>query len=508
MFPKAHWCAIPNYIIQPQKGSSMHATHLYFNGAWVEGEGAVLASRNPATQEIIWEGQAAAPAQVSAAVEGARQAFEGWSGLEAAARIQYLRAFSEQLENVRAELAETISKETGKPLWESLAEVSAMRAKVEISIEAHAERCHEQVRPHASGVSVTRHRPHGVLAVFGPYNFPGHLPNGHIVPALLAGNTVVFKPSEYAPMTAALVTRCWERSGLHQGVFNLLQGGREVGQALALHPGVDGLLFTGSWETGRHLAQLFASQPGKIVALEMGGNNPLVIGRVGDLEAAAQIVVQSAFLTSGQRCTCARRLIVPRGEPGDALIKLLQQKMAQIDVGPYTKRPEPFMGPLVSTLAADKVLQKYRALLSYGAIPLVPLERLALGPAFLSPGLLDVTAAAPRPDEEIFGPLLQLIRVDNLDAALAEANRTAYGLAAGIVSDDAAEYRAFYAHIKAGVVNWNMPLTGASSHAPFGGVKQSGNYRPSAYYAADYCSYPVASLERVSVHSASGGKDA
>jgi succinylglutamic semialdehyde dehydrogenase len=236
----------------------------------------------------------------------------------------------------------------------------------------------------------------------------------------------------------------------------------------------------------------------------MGGNNPLIIGTISNLEAAAFLTIQSAFITSGQRCTCARRLIVPSGEKGDAFIEALKCQIQKIEIGAYTSRPEPYMGPLISSDAANKIMSEYHSLISLGGVPIIPLSKLPLGPAFLSPGLIDVTAISKRGDGEIFGPLLQLIRVNSLESAIAEANHTRYGLVAGLLSDREEEYHAFYSQIRAGVVNWNTPLTGASSAAPFGGVKQSGNHRPSAYYAADYCSYPVSSLENRTLQVSEG----
>jgi succinylglutamic semialdehyde dehydrogenase len=274
-----------------------------------------------------------------------------------------------------------------------------------------------------------------------------------------------------------------------------VQGGRDTGGALAQHPGIDGLFFTGSSRTGQWLAELFARTPGKILALEMGGNNPLVVWSARDHHAAALLTAQSAYLSAGQRCTCARRLIVSAGPDGDAFLAELTRLVATIRVGPFSDRPEPFMGPVISALAAQEILRAQSALIAAGAQPLVKTKWLRGGSGLLSPGLLDVTAVPARTDEEIFGPLLQVIRVPDFSDALREANATHYGLAAGLLSDDAALYARFRDEVRAGVINWNQPLTGASGAAPFGGVGTSGNHRPSAYFAADYCSYPVASIE-------------
>lgn len=450
-----------------------------------------FSSVNPATGETVWTGPAADAAAVDRAVSAARAAFPAWCARSLGERESVLREFARQLTTAKEELARLISAEVGKPHWEALTEVQSMIGKVEISIEAHARRCGE----FKSAPGVTRFKPHGVVAVLGPFNFPGHLPNGHIVPALLAGNTVVFKPSELAPAVAEKTAALWAAAGLPAGALAVVQGGRDTGAALAAHPGIDGLFFTGSARAGLALSEIFARTPERILALEMGGNNPLVVHRAADRRAAVALTVQSAYLSAGQRCTCARRLIVPHGTEGDAFLDALVDTLAMLRVGPATDRPEPFMGPVVSAAAADRLLAAQRDLIARGARARVEMRRLRDGTGLLTPGLLDVTAVAGRADEEHFGPLLQLIRVPDFDAALREANATQFGLAAGLISDDRALYERFHRDVRAGIVNWNQQLTGASSAAPFGGVGRSGNHRPSAYFAADYCSYPVASIE-------------
>ncbi len=450
-----------------------------------------FSSIHPATGETVWTGPAADAAAVDRAVASARAAFSSWSGRPPAERAELARAFAKELERRKAELAASISREAGKPDWEALTEVQSMIGKVEISIDAHAKRCADLANP----LGVTRFRPHGVVAVLGPFNFPGHLPNGHIVPALLAGNTVVFKPSELTPAVAELTAEIWAAAGLPAGVLNIVQGGRDTGAALATHAGINGLFFTGSARTGAALAEQFARTPEKILALEMGGNNPLVVHAAADLEAAALLTVQSAYLTAGQRCTCARRLIVPTSAQGDKFVGMLVNAIRRIRVGPSTDRPEPFMGPVSTISAAERLLVAQKELLERGARALVEMRHLRPGTGLVSPALLDVTAVRERADEELFGPLLQLIRVPDFATAMVEANHTSFGLAAGLISDDAALYGQFRQTVRAGIINWNQQLTGASSGASFGGIGRSGNHRPSAYLAADYCSYPVASIE-------------
>lgn len=452
-------------------------------------------SLNPATLEVIWQGEEASHKEVEMAFARAQNAFSDWSSLAIGERIGYLHKYQNLLREQKDHFAEIISMETGKPLWESQNEVISMINKVDISIEAFQIRCPDRSLPQKPYISMTRHKPHGVVAVLGPYNFPGHLPNGHIVPALLAGNTVVFKPSELTPWVGEKLVQCWLDSGLPPGVLNLVQGGASVGKLITSQSLLNGLFFTGSWPTGKRLLEQFSTHPEKILALEMGGNNPLIFHEVKNLEAAAYLTVQSAFISTGQRCTCARRLIVVESERSGKFIDSLLEQMKGIKIGNYTDQPEPFMGPLISEQAAQKLMKSQENLISLGAIPIQTMHLLKTGTGFITPGVIDVTAVKDRPDVEYFGPFLQLIRVPTLEAAMQEANHTAYGLVAGLFSDDADAYQLFYRQVRAGVINWNTPLTGASSTAPFGGIGHSGNFRPSAFYAADYCSYPVASLE-------------
>ena len=473
-------------------------TH-YIAGQWQPGQGESLQSLDPVSQAVLWQGQGATAAQVDAAVAAARGAFSLWAAHSLDGRIAVLERFAACLKSHADEVARAIGEETGKPLWEAATEVNSMVGKVAISIQSYRERTGEKSGPLGDATAVLRHKPHGVVAVFGPYNFPGHLPNGHIVPALLAGNCVLFKPSELTPKVAELTVKCWIEAGLPEGVLSLLQGGRETGVALAGHPGIDGLFFTGSSRTGNLLHAQFAGRPDKILALEMGGNNPLIVDQVVDVDAAVYTIVQSAFISAGQRCTCARRLLVPQGEWGDALLARLVQVAGQIKVGRFDEQPAPFMGSVISLQAAAQLMQAQQDLLAGGATALLAMTQPQEGAALLTPGILDVTAVNDRPDEEFFGPLLQVIRYDNFEAAIAEANATAYGLAAGLLSDSRARFEQFWLHSRAGIVNWNKQLTGAASTAPFGGIGASGNHRASAYYAADYCAYPVAGLESESL---------
>ncbi|MEX0886802.1 MAG: succinylglutamate-semialdehyde dehydrogenase [Phycisphaeraceae bacterium] len=469
-------------------------THL-INGCWVDAAGSTLISFDPATGEACWRGHTATADEVALALAAARRAQRVWADVDLAQRISILEDFADALSDDRMELAEIISIETGKPRWEALTEVDAMIAKVPTTLRAHEERQSPADRSPNGATAATRYKPHGVLVVLGPFNFPGHVPNGHIVPALLAGNGVVFKPSELTPWVAQKTAELWQAAGLPDGVLNVLQGSGDVGKMLVDHPDHDGVLFTGSLRTGLALRRAMVDRPEAILALEMGGNNPLIVHDVADADAAAYLTVQSAYVTAGQRCTAARRLIVPRGETGDRFIARLAHVAERLHVGFHTDEPEPFAGPVISDAAAQAVIDAYNDLVRRGGEPIVALRPSDRSPALLHPALIDVTPIAEREDGELFGPVLQLIRVADFDAAIAEANATRYGLVAGLICDHPDHYHHFYRRARAGLINFNRPTTGASSALPFGGVGRSGNHRPSGYFAIDYCAYPVACLE-------------
>src|SRR5258706_710183 len=309
-------------------------------------------SRDPATGEIIWSGPTATAATCAAAVSAAREAFVDWSSTSIDHRIAAMRRYRDALQAEAEAIAIAIARETGKLLWETRTELATMIGKVDLSIAAQAERTGTREQSAAFGRAVLRHRPHGVMAVLGPYNFPGHLPNGHFVPALLAGNTVIFKPSEETPLTGELIGTAMRTAGIADGVFTVLPGGRDTGAPLIAQD-IDGLRFTGSAAAGAHFTRVFADRPKVILALELGGNNPLIAWD-GDPAAIASIVIASAFVTSGQRCSCARRLIVPPGAAGDAIVAAVAPLSDRLTIRAWNDNPEPLIGPLISPPSAAR----------------------------------------------------------------------------------------------------------------------------------------------------------
>ena len=459
----------------------------FINGQWVEGSGESFTSLNPSNGSDIWTGTAASQEDVALAFKAAREAFDGWSRTPLAERMTIVKRYKELALAAKESIGELIAKETGKQLWDALGEGGALAAKVDISLKAYEDRTGVLSQDTPFGQAALQHRAHGVMAVLGPYNFPAHLPNGQILPALIAGNTVVFKPSEQTPAVGEALIKLYDQAGFPEGVINMVQGARKTGSAVLDNPELDGVLFTGSAGTGTFIHEKFGGRPEIVLALEMGGNNPLIVWDVKDAQAAASIIAQSAYITTGQRCTCARRLIVPDNEQGSAIIEAVGDFIDRMSLGAWDE--EATMGPVVSADIAAFVVKKAG---ERGGLEIRPSTLSDKGPAFVTPGLYDVTGLEVE-DEEIFGPILSVTRVADWDAAIDEANNTKYGLAAGLISDDPKLWDDFRLRIRAGVVNFNRPTTGAASFMPFGGPGASGNHNPGAYYAADFCAWPMAS---------------
>lgn len=467
----------------------------YINGQWVAGHGDLFTSVNPADGAIIWQGTNATQTEVSAACDAAHYALPKWIQLGVAGRAKCIENFVKQVEAKQDKLTLLIAQEAGKPLWEAKTEVSAVIGKANLSIQAYNERCLEKAVVNPDATSYVRYKPHGVVAILGPFNFPAHLSNGHIIPAILAGNTVVYKPSELTPAVAEFILQCWHDSGLPAGVINGIQGGINSAKAL-LQQDVQGVYFTGSYRAGVQINKHFSDQPEVILALEMGGNNPLIIDTIKNLQAAVYYTLLSSFITAGQRCTCARRVLIPDNDLGDVFLNQFIKASKALRIGAYTSEPEPFMGPVISHDHALEHIKAQQSLQRAGGTSLLAMNLLFDNTGFLSPGIIDMTDVKNPSDEEIFAPLVQIYRYENFEQALILANQTRYGLVAGLISDNSENYRQFYNTIRAGLINWNRPTTGSASNLPFGGVGRSGNNRPSGYFAGDYCAYPIASLEQ------------
>jgi succinylglutamic semialdehyde dehydrogenase len=462
---------------------------------------------SPVHGEITWRGCASNSEQIRRAIESAAHAIPTWSRLDYTERIACLRRYAEYLAQHRDAIATTITLESGKPLWESRTEVGTSIAKVDLAIQA----IHERRADPLFGINSThpaadrseiRYRPVGAVLVLGPFNLPLHLPGAHLVPALAAGNTIVFKTSEKTPMVGEHIARAMAAAGLPEGVFHLLQGGPSVAIEALQSPLLDGVFFTGSRKAGLAIHRQLAGRPEVLLALEMGGNNPLVVDRVQNVRASVEIILQSAYITSGQRCTCARRLIVIDSQENRNLFQNLRLALSRIRLGHPMAEPGPFLGTMIDEHAVKSVLDKQAQYIDRGMVAIQEARIDGSLPTQLRPGLLDAQGVTPD-DDEVFGPLLVLQWAKDLPAAIAIAKQTRYGLSASLLSDDPNAWSMFQAEVEAGVLNWNHPTTGATGVLPFGGLGWSGNHRSSGYFACDYCSDPTASLVRPSVVHAS-----
>ena len=452
-----------------------------------------LRSVSPAdpTDEVgrfaIWD-----EAAIDEAVSRARASFPAWrdAGLEARAGV--LRRFAALAAERADELARLIAREVGKALWDARSEAALLGAKVEATLSAGM----DFVRPieGGPGARATFH-PRGVLAVLGPFNFPAHLPNGHIVPALATGNTVVFKPSDLAPAVGEFLWRLFRDAGLPRGVLELVQGRAETGRSLALHPGVDGVLFTGSYAVGRALTEATLDQPGKLLALELGGKNGMIVWDDADLPLALSEAALSIAATTGQRCSSLSRIFVARTQI-EEFTERLARVLGGLAIGPPLE-PGVFMGPLVSRAAFDRVTRGRALAAAAGGERVFRGETNRIAP-YLAPGLVrfaKLDQSHPYQREELFGPEAALYAVDDLDEAIAAVNDSDYGLAAAVMSRDRGVFERCVGRIRTGVLNWNRGTIGASGRLPFGGGRKSGNDRPAAITATLYCTTPQAHIE-------------
>lgn len=457
------------------------------------GEG--ITTRDPANPTtVVWSGTPVA-AHAEDAVAAARRALPAWSALPIADRRALLERWRETCVRHAGRLSAAIAREIGKVRWEAELEAKVVAEKVHITLEDRvlARVTGFEVAAGAGKTGICTFRPHGVMAVLGPYNFPAHLPNGHIVPALLLGNTVVFKPSEKGASVGQLLAEFAQEAGFPAGVFNVVQGDGAIAARLSTHPEVDGVLFTGSFPVGRRILEANLDTPGRLIALEMGGSNPAVVSAKADLRRAAIECVRAAFATTGQRCTCTRRIIVDDAI-ADRFIPMVLKLASTLVIAAADDGVPAFMGPLVTSEARDAVLRSQAMLAKRGRLLLEasPLDRAGY---FLSPGAVEVARFERTADEaEIFGPFVQFARSRGLEDAIAQANATNFGLAASLFSSDEGEWTAFAARMRAGCVNWNTGTAGASSKLPFGGLGRSGNHRPAGAFAVDACAYPVATM--------------
>jgi len=449
----------------------------FIAGSWSETDApdGAIEDRSPADLSMLLGRFPWAIGQAERAIQAAREAQPGFGALPQQNRARLVRRVGAILKEREEQLANAIALDVGKPLWEARLEAQACAAKAAITADEGLKLV--STFPAAGqGAAECRFRPLGVLAVLGPFNFPVHLPNGHILPALACGNTVVFKPSEIAPHAAVVYGRCLEEAGVPRGAFNLVQGGAAAGAALSAHRGVDGVLFTGSWSVGQAIAKANLGQT-KMLALEMGGKNAALVLADADFDKAVSVSVSNAFLNAGQTCSAWTRMLVPRKRQ-DQVLEIAKRSAAKFKPGD-PRSPETRLGPLASAQQRERVRKYIRAGVEQGA-------QLVTGgpeaPAGLPKGyyVQPTIFAGVKPEmtiarEEIFGPVLSVLPYEDDDDAVRIANDSMYGLAGGVWSGDPAHAERVARRLRTGQVDINggrfNPL------APFGGFKQSGRGR-------------------------------
>ena len=436
---------------------------------------------------------------VDAAVEAAKKAYLPWTKLTLDDRKRYLLRLKEVMETHKNQMVEAIARDTGKPLWDSTTEAAAVINKIDITLNFSMNLVAEEHVPGAlPGVEgVIRHRSRGVMAVIGPFNFPAHLPNGHIIPALITGNTVVFKPSEQTPFVAQVYSQCFEKAEFPAGVFNMVQGDGETGRKLVAHEFVDGILFTGSYEVGLKIKQETLNHYWKILALEMGGKNATVVWEDADIDKAIYETLIGAYMSTGQRCSCTSRVIV-HDRIADEFTDRFYEAAKKITVGHW--KDNPFMGPLINEAAVDKYVRFQEIAKRENAESLMRGKGLDLKHKgyYVTPSINLVKSFDPQSiyqKTEIFGPNLAVYRTSDFDQTLNIVNSTGFGLVMSLFSKSRSLYEKALVEARVGLLNWNRTTNGSSSKLPFGGMGKSGNDRPSAHYAVQYCTIPVASLE-------------
>jgi succinylglutamic semialdehyde dehydrogenase len=468
----------------------------FINGQWVipAQPDARIMSADPANQFNPVFSVETAAASVDDAVEAASVAYPRWFALSQDERLHALESLAAAFQNNVEEMAKAIVYETGKPHREALGEAKSLAARIRLMADKGLKRIAPLAATSVPGA--TRAHPQGVLSVIGPYNYPAHLLNAHVIPALMTGNTIVAKPSEYCPLTGEMYARCMEESELPPGVFNMVQGARDVGEALASHPETHGVLFTGSYQTGRAIQQACADQPHKIVALEMGGKNTALILEDASLSQALAAVLQGAYLTAGQRCTATSRVLVHR-RMAQPFMEALAAGARKLIPGDPWKAETPF-GPLANKLAFERFVALRASAKKLGYEPIVPGEIMP-GGAFVTPSVHMMTPeSANKPgyiDEELFGPDLCVEIIDDLDHGISRMKDSPYGLSNAVFTANKDSFEKVFRETRSGLLNLNKSTNGASGELPFGGVGKSGNQRPAGIDAMRYATFPVAIVE-------------
>lgn len=451
----------------------------FIGGRWQQSSaGRLVANRNPATGEVLGQVPLSTREEARAAVDAAAEAFPRWRDTPGPVRGKLLFKALEIFDREMPRLADALTREEGKTLGESRGELQRSRNILEY-MAGEGRRLRGETLPSelANTFTYTRREPLGVVALISPWNFPVAIPIWKIAPALVCGNTVVFKPATLTPWSASLLMEIFQEAGLPDGVLNMVIGsGNSVGEEIITHPAVRAVSFTGSNEVGSKLYQLAASR-GVRVQAEMGGKNPVVVLDDADLELALAGTVQGAYGSTGQRCTATSRVIVSEGV-ADRFVADVAQRAARLTSGDGLD-PATEMGPSVDESQMQTVLSYITIGQEEGARLVTGGDRVADGPRakgyFVAPTVFDhVTPHMRIFQEEIFGPVLAVCRVPDFDAAVEAANAVPYGLASSIYTSDLAKAMRFVDRSEVGIVHVNQPTVGGEAHLPFGGTKATG----------------------------------
>ncbi|HVE95030.1 MAG TPA: aldehyde dehydrogenase family protein [Acidimicrobiales bacterium] len=462
----------------------------FIAGRWVPAQsGATMEDRNPAdADDLLGSVPRSDAADVDAAVKAAKDAYAAWAATPAPKRGDIIRRAGELIETRKDELAALMTREMGKTLKEARGDVQeGIDFAFFMSGQSRAPMGETVPSELARKFSFTVRHPIGIVGLITPWNFPIAIPTWKSWPALLAGNTVVLKAAEDTPLCAQALVEIVEEAGLPPGVLNLVQGtGEEAGAALVRHPDVRAISFTGSLATGKVIAEECGRQM-KRYSMELGSKNVSIVMPDADIELAVEGIAWGAFATSGQRCTATSRVVSLHPEFADALI----EKVKTFKVGPGSDETVD-LAPLINRAQRDRVVEYIRvgaeddkATLSLGG------NVLDTGPHakgnFIAPTVFtDATPTMRISQEEIFGPVTAVIPVDSLDAAIAAANSTQYGLSASIYTHDMNAAMRAVTELEFGIVYVNAPTIGAEVQLPFGGMKSTGNgFREAGPHALD-----------------------
>lgn len=439
---------------------------------------------------------------VSSIMHSANTGYSFWRNLHVDERVSFLKKYQEQLISKKEQIAEAISLESGKPLWEARGEAQSVIGKVDITINDSFPRIEDieypEVMPDTTGHIFFK--PLGPSLIIGPFNFPCHLANTQILSSLIAGNSIVFKPSERTSYSAQLLIDCFHEAGFPKGVINLIHGDGEVARRLLKEKSIKGVFFTGSKETGLKVLEATYQDLSKLVSLELGGKNPAIVHKDADMELVLEELITGCFLTTGQRCTSTSLVLMHKDVIEDFIPKFHEQAKKIIVDHPIAYENEPLMGPLIDQKSVDNYLNFMGMAKREGIIEIMRGKSLnkATPGHYVSPSIHLAESFNPKSHfltSEIFGPNCTFIPYTDIDEAIEITNSLEYGLAAAIFTSDNDVYKKCVHNIDTGLLNLNRSTCGASPKLPFGGVKNSGNYHPAAVATIDACVYQMTSLK-------------